>query len=180
MMMMLSWYQYYSLCLNFVLPTCPKTKFRKISIYLNILHNFHLSKSSFICPKLQGSGLTKTSIADDFQEKKTILLDFVIYFCRINLFLYIVRCPHEGCDKVFISPLSMGSHPRVHLHNKEDFTCKFEGCGRVFDKKCRLNQHMRSHTGEKPYICYYEVSMTTIFSVIYLISAIFIWQLNGV
>jgi hypothetical protein len=103
-----------------------------------------------------------------FKKKNPILLDFVKYFCRINLFLYIVRCPHEGCDKVFISPLSMGSHPRVHLHNKEDFTCKFEGCGRVFDKKCRLNQHMRSHTGEKPYICYYQVSMTTMIFFSYL------------
>lgn len=70
------------------------------------------------------------------------------------------RCPHEGCDKVFISALSMGSHPRVHQHNKDDLTCTFEGCGKVFDKTCRLKQHMRSHTGEKPYICGFEVSCT--------------------
>jgi hypothetical protein len=41
--------------------TCPKAKFRKKkSIYSNkFFHNFHLSESSFTCPRLRASGLAQ-------------------------------------------------------------------------------------------------------------------------
>ena len=44
---------------SFCSPTCLKAKFRrKKNIYSNkFFHNFHLSESSFTCPRLHASGL---------------------------------------------------------------------------------------------------------------------------
>ena len=78
---------------------------------------------------------------------------------RTLIILYLFdRCPHEGCNKLFYSEHCVGSHPRVHQQEQKELRCDFEGCGRVFEKQCRLTQHQRSHTGEKPYVCDYEVS----------------------
>jgi hypothetical protein len=47
-----------------ILPTCPKTKLEKFSIYSSkFFHNFHLTESSFTCPRLWASGFcTKIGI----------------------------------------------------------------------------------------------------------------------
>ena len=45
----------------FTYSTCPKAKFRRRKkIYsTKFLHNFHLSESSFTCPRLRASGLVR-------------------------------------------------------------------------------------------------------------------------
>ncbi|GFS12998.1 zinc finger protein ZXDC-like, partial [Elysia marginata] len=65
------------------------------------------------------------------------------------------KCPEPGCDKVFFSSASMGSHMKVHRQNLEDLRCKHPGCGKQFTKLCRLRQHQQLHSGQKPYACTY-------------------------
>jgi hypothetical protein len=56
----------FSLYLHFCSPTCLKAKFRRKNyIYSNkFFHNFHLSESSFTCPRLHASGLVQGLIFD--------------------------------------------------------------------------------------------------------------------
>ena len=69
--------------------------------------------------------------------------------------LYSFRCPDPSCSRMFHSELNMRSHVHVHQHRK--MKCMFEGCGREFAHPSRLKQHTRTHTGERPYVCTYEV-----------------------
>jgi hypothetical protein len=59
-----------SLCLYYFHLRAQKPNLEKFSIYSNkFFHNFHLSESSFTCPRLQASGLAR-----GLQEK----------FCRVE------------------------------------------------------------------------------------------------
>lgn len=69
------------------------------------------------------------------------------------------RCNHPGCDKFYFSFSSLNAHSRCHQHKREELTCQWQNCGRVFDKPCRLKAHMRQHTGDKPYVCNYQVKI---------------------
>ena len=64
------------------------------------------------------------------------------------------KCPHPGCDKMFFSELTMGSHRKTHQRDAP-IKCTFEGCEKVFDKPSRLTAHMRMHTGRCPIIQIY-------------------------
>lgn len=72
--------------------------------------------------------------------------------------LYIHRCGVDGCNKSYFTHNSLTSHMRSH-HKEEELRCQWAGCGKKFDKPCRLKAHMRVHTGQRPFVCTYEVSV---------------------
>ena len=80
--------------------------------------------------------------------------------CLSHVFCCCSSCPFPGCSAVFYSAMSIGSHARMHKEREMDMRCQFDGCGKVFDRLCRLKQHVRQHTGEKPYVCTFEVSVS--------------------
>ena len=83
------WYQTnqtlnYRLCLNFYHLLARKPNLEKISIYSNkFFHNFHLSESSFTCPRLRAS----TKIVNIFSQITSrwqhyyINIKYIIIFC---------------------------------------------------------------------------------------------------
>jgi hypothetical protein len=67
---------YLSLCLNFFHLLARKPTFEKFATYSNkFFHNFHLSKSSFTCPRLLASELVwrqKNGLISIFVPKKIV------------------------------------------------------------------------------------------------------------
>jgi len=73
----------HSLCLNFSHLFVLKPNLETISIYSNkFFHNFHLSLSSFTCPRLWTSGLARR--LESGQPKDYEIDWYLLLFCRIG------------------------------------------------------------------------------------------------
>ncbi|KAK7076291.1 hypothetical protein SK128_022029 [Halocaridina rubra] len=66
------------------------------------------------------------------------------------------KCEVKSCGKSYFTPNSLTSHMRSH-HKAEELCCQWNGCGKKFDKPCRLKAHMRVHTGQRPFVCNFEL-----------------------
>lgn len=136
--------------------------------WYNLTLTWHELSFNFLC---LSSFFLHLTVMDD----NSLIIKWFVMTCRVTLFMYIYcltllhywnRCGVDGCSKSYFTPNSLTSHMRSH-HKEEELRCQWAGCGKKFDKPCRLKAHMRVHTGQRPFICTYEVDPEYFFPIVF-------------